>query len=143
MTDYSLDGGQWEALREQITDGVQGEDFALACNAAREEHVHVRRVGEAGSRLGGRVVVSTHGQPGAVPIFLAAPEARMLAAAILDAADDLDGVTPLVYMPPGPDGYAAHDEIATPEPEPASVAPAPTLVESILGALTRVARRLS
>lgn len=135
MTDYSLDGGQWEALREQITDGVQGEDFALACNAAREEHVHVRRVGEAGSRLGGRVVVSTHGQPGAVPIFLAAPEARMLAAAILDAADDLDGVTRLNYVPVTPDEIADAHAAAQ-----AAAHPETTVVESFLG---RVLRRLA
>ena len=57
-----------------------------------------------------------HKSPDSVAIFVSRPgvgkltiglrpgEARKFAAAILNAADAIEGVTPLVFMPPSPDG---------------------------------------
>lgn len=115
MNDYSLDGGQWEALKASAeTDEGRGEDFSLACNVQATDHVHTRRIGAVGSGLAARVAIATHNVDDSITVFLAAPEARTLAAALLNAADEIDGVTPLVFFPPAPE---AEPETAPEEPE--------------------------
>lgn len=89
-------------LMSRAEAGDVGEDYALACNASpQSDHVHVRRIGAEGSLLNGRVLLFTHGEEGedVATVYIAAHEARMLAAALLNMADELDGVTPLVFTP--------------------------------------------
>lgn len=107
---FDLDPGQYEALREHLNPQGMGPDFALACNVESGDHVHVRRIGPEGSRFEGRVAVMTHGDSGQAIVYVAAPQARTLAAAILTAADELDGDTPLGFFPRQPIPEADLDE---------------------------------
>lgn len=116
---YDLDGGQWEALQALMGDPSNiGDDLAIACNVTSDDHVHARRVGATGSRFEGRVALAMHSSAGAVFVYVAAPQARRLAAHLLTAADELDGLTPLVFHKP-----RIADEAETPlaeAPEPKS-----------------------
>lgn len=112
MNDYTMTGDQWDALRAHMTadDANLGEDLALPCNVEPGEHVHARRVGRAGIGSQGRVAIMTHGEDGGATIYVAGAQARILAAHLLNAADALDGTTPLAFLPRFPD-----------EPEPLDV----------------------
>lgn len=87
------------SFRAQLDNG-RSDELTWACDVDETDHLHIARVGELGSRLRGRVGVKTHGidDPGTVTFFSAA-EARMIAAAILNAADEIDGAVPLVFHP--------------------------------------------
>lgn len=112
---FSLDMGQLVALQNAADEPAgRGDDLGFACNATPDEHIHARRVGHAGSRLGGRASIAAHGANGYAVVFLAAPEARRLAAHLLTIADDLDGVTPLVFTPPPFGYYVAEDASGDP-----------------------------
>ena len=98
-TDYALTIDQARAL---VKSADQGDDFSTPDNSRPDAHVHVRRVGAPGARKGARVAVMMHGEnPQAMLVSLiSAPQARMLGAALLNAADEVDGKTPLVFFPP-------------------------------------------
>ncbi len=100
---YPITREEFASLMARAQAGATGEEYVFACDAQPSDHVHVRRLGEEGARIGGRVAVAAHGKRGQAVIYLAAPEARALAARLLDAADELDGVVPLVFMPRGED----------------------------------------
>lgn len=109
---FDLDGGQWDALRDSED---EGDELVIACNVRKTDHIHVRRVGPAGSGLGARVTILTHGPNGATSAFLASPQARKLAAHLLNAADEIDGTTPLVFSPRASVPEEAQDDPETEE----------------------------
>lgn len=76
------------------------EEIAKACNVDARDHVHVHRVGEPGSGLGARGLVVVHEGDSLTRVFLAAPELRQIASALLNVADAIDGKTPLVFFDP-------------------------------------------
>lgn len=99
--DYALTPADLQTLFQR---GAAGPDFEVADNARPGQHVHARRIGEPGSRALGRVAVITHNEAGgAIASVIAAPQARALAAALLNAADEIDGVAPLVFFPRDPE----------------------------------------
>lgn len=103
MKDYSLSDAEHHALIEEVgsVPAAYGPDFALACNLAEEDHVHARRVGTVG-KAHARIAVSVHDETDQQSIFLHPAQARVLAARLLNLADELDGTTPLVFFPRDP-----------------------------------------
>lgn len=76
------------------------QEIAKVCNVDPRDHLHVVRAGSKGSGLKGRGALLTHEGESTTRIFLAAPELREVAAALLNVADDLDGITRLNFVPP-------------------------------------------
>lgn len=91
-----------DQARALLQSGQTGDDYSVPDNARPDQHVHVKRVGPAGGRRSSRVAVILHGEnPQAMLVSLvAAPQARALAAALLNAADEIDGKRPLVFTAP-------------------------------------------
>ena len=132
MTDYTLTEAEWNALSEaaDAPDG-RGPEFGLASNVDPEtDNVRVRRVGPVKGGPKSRVVVNvemlTSNEDEDVEdelvsalVYISAPEARQLAAALLNVADEIDGKTPLVFFPRLPNGEEAPE---VEEPTAASVA---------------------
>lgn len=89
------------AFRARL-DGGQGEDVVHRCDVSPNDHLHLVRVGEANARLRGRVGIRLHSgkDDGGIAVLFSAPEARQIAAELMNIADELDGVTPLVFHPP-------------------------------------------
>lgn len=86
-----------EDFAELVSDaqsGVMGENFAFGCSANPEDHAHVQRCG-AGSHS--RVGLAVHDQGNAASVYVSPAQARRIAAALLNAADEIDGVTPLSF----------------------------------------------
>jgi hypothetical protein len=75
-------------------------EIEKACNVDARDHVHLARVGEKGSGLAARGLLTLHEGSSAARVFLAAPELRQLASALLNVADAIDGKTPLVFFDP-------------------------------------------
>lgn len=103
-----------DGARSVVTawEGGRYTDTAFASDSRPDVHVHVLRIGDEGAGLAGRVAVAAHGPNGEAAVYVAADEARAVAAAILNAADELDGVTPLTYTADAPEtdepgGWAA------------------------------------
>lgn len=97
--DNALDGQAYETLMARIADGHYGEDHEFHCNANQSDHVHIRRFGDKGDGMAGRVGIAAHSGPGLVVTYFTASEARMIAAVLLDAADELDGKDLLMFFP--------------------------------------------
>lgn len=98
--DYSLDQPGFMNILRAVQTGTMGDDVAFACNARPTDHLHLRRIGNEGDRLDGRIAVAMHdGTGSSVVAYFAAPEARQIAAQLLNLADELDGATPLTFMP--------------------------------------------
>ena len=124
MTDYTLTEAEWLALSEAANepDG-RGDEFQLASNVDTEtDNVRVRRVGPAGGGLKARACVyieslvehedeDVEDEIQSTLVYISAPEARQLAAALLNVADDIDGAVPLAFFPRTPGGS---DEPLTP-----------------------------
>ena len=120
MTDYTLTEEEWTALSEaaHAPDG-RGPSFGIASNVDPDtDNVHVRRVGPAGGGLKARAVVyvetlmehedeDVEDEIISALVYISAPEARQLAAALLNVADEIDGKTPLVFFPRTPSGEEA------------------------------------
>lgn len=126
MTDYTLTEEEWAALSEAAeAPGGRGPEFQLASNVDPEtDNVRVRRVGPAKGGLKARAVVyveslDDQGDILSTLAYISAPEARQLAAALLNVADDIDGKTPLVFFPRLPSGEEAPE---AEEPTAATVA---------------------
>lgn len=126
MTDYALNEAEWSALTEAAeAPGGRGPEFQLASNIDPEtDNVRVRRVGPAKGGLKARAVVyveslDDEGDILSTLAYISAPEARQLAAALLNVADDIDGKTPLVFFPRLPNGEEAPE---AEEPTAATVA---------------------
>ena len=132
MTDYTLTEEEWTALSEAANepDG-RGEEFQLASNVdAETDNVRVRRVGPAKGGLKARACVyieslvehedeDVEDEIQSTLVYISAPEARQLAAALLNVADEIDGKTPLVFFPRLPNGEEAPE---AEEPTAATVA---------------------
>lgn len=90
-----------DQARALLQSGQAGDDFSVPDNARPDQHVHAKRVGPEGGKGSARVAVVMHGEnPQAMLVSLiAAPQARTLAAALLNAADEVDGAVPLAYFP--------------------------------------------
>lgn len=101
---FALDEDGWDALRDSFDDEANlGEDLAISCNVSKADHLHARRAGAKGSTIG-RVAVMVHNGAGAnVVVYIAPSQARRFAAHVLNAADDLDGKTPLAFLPRFPE----------------------------------------
>lgn len=95
--------------------GERHSETQKACNIDERDHVHVARVGDAGAGLEARGLVMVHEGGALCRVFLAAPELRHLASALLNVADAIDGVTPLTFFPPAPetDEPNSNDEEST------------------------------
>lgn len=125
MTDYTLTEDEWNALSEAAeAPGGRGDEFQVASNVDSDtDNVRVRRVGPAGGGLKARVVVfvetliesedeDVEDEIQSSLAYISAPEARQLAAALLNVADEIDGKTPLVFFPRAA-GETAADVTAT------------------------------
>lgn len=132
MTDYALTEDEWNALSEAAeAPGGRGDEFQVASNVDSDtDNVRVRRVGPAGGGLKARVVVfvetliesedeDVEDEIQSSLAYISAPEARQLAAALLNVADEIDGKTPLVFFPRLPSGEEAPE---VDEPSAADVA---------------------
>lgn len=107
---HPIDPEHFSRLATYTETNETGDEFALACNLHGTDHLHVLRVGPEGSRLEGRVVIAMHDGDGeALTQFFSASDARALAANLLDAADSLDGVTPLIFWDPDDTGDIEED----------------------------------
>ena len=87
-------------------------DYAYE-SSTRMSHVHVRRVGAEKGGLASRVIIAAHDHEKVVGGVYTASEARVIAARLLDLADEIDGKTPLLFGP------ASFDAIAEPDAEAA------------------------
>lgn len=96
---------EYMALREAVqTDpDATGPDLELVCSTTEHDHLHVSRLGAPGQSYG-RAGLRFHSPDSANTILVSATEARVLAAHLLDIADELDGTVPLVFFPRDPDG---------------------------------------
>lgn len=101
---YPMSQEQRRSLSQEVRtiDAAYGEDFSVACNADPEDHLHTRRLGLPGDAHS-RVGVAIHASSALSMVYIHPTEARMLAAALLNLADELDGTTPLVFFPPSPE----------------------------------------
>lgn len=112
MSEHNLTADHYKSLIKQASaERVFDDAFFLRCNGNVHDRIYVAAIGDAGRGIAGRVCLLAQRVTGeTVSLMVTAAEARMFAAELLDAADYLDGVTPLVFFPPGsPDGA---------EPEP-------------------------
>lgn len=130
MDDYSMNEAAWRSLVAQASRGFIGADEGFACNVSPTEHLHLRRIGVPGSGLSARVQIATHGSAddhedpaGALMLYFAAPEARQIAARLLNLADEIDGQAPLLFF--------AEDE----EDEEGTVALPADSMSPVLGAI--------
>jgi len=100
---HPLSPAQYAALGQTVSRPEnKGDDLSWSCDFAPKDHLHLRRLGAPGSGLEGRVGVLIHSGVNSSPgltVYLAADEARTVAAALLNIADELDGTTPLVFFP--------------------------------------------
>lgn len=80
------------------------EEVSKACNLDPRDHVHLFRVGEEATGLAARGVLAVHEGGTTTKVFLAAPELRQIASALLNVADAIDGRTPLVFFDPSAPG---------------------------------------
>lgn len=103
MSLHPMTPSEYAALLEAARQpSALGERKAFTCDVDDFDVFHMQRVGAPNSRLAGRIGLCTHSgdeDPGAV-VFVSAPEARMIAASLLNLADELDGTTPLNFHPP-------------------------------------------
>jgi hypothetical protein len=98
---HALSEEDYARLGEFVAHDEIGEEFALACNADAGDHLHTVRIGPKGSGLEGRVAVKVHDAEGRqLIVYLAASDARSLAAHLLNFADELDGYEPLMFWHP-------------------------------------------
>lgn len=97
MKYHELNPEQYQALMAKVHGGEMGPEVVFLCDAQRDDHLHVRRIGNKGIGLEGRVGVSSHSAYGVATLFFASAEARALAAVLLNLADELDGDTPLLF----------------------------------------------
>jgi hypothetical protein len=110
MTDHHLTEAQWLRLkREGEMPGGLGEMFQVACNVTPETSLlQARRIGLAGRGLESRVGIFVQdSEEMYATVYISAAEARQVAAHLLDAADEIDGVTPLAFFPRTPGGEEA------------------------------------
>lgn len=98
-TTAPLAPAEYAALFEVVAD----EDYAFE-SSNRASHVHFRRVGPAKGGDAARVMIAAHDTLQASGGVYTSKEARMIAARLLDLADEIDGKTPLVFMPECPSG---------------------------------------
>ena len=93
---YQMDRGQARTLLQE----EPVAEISRACNIDARDHVHVGRIGDPGSGLGARGVIQVHEGGRLAKVYLASPELRQLASALLNVADAIDGKTPLVFFDP-------------------------------------------
>jgi hypothetical protein len=109
---YKMDRGQARALLE----GKPVQEIVRVCNIDGDDHVHVGRLGDPGSGLEARGVIQVHEGGRIAKVYLAAPELRQLASALLNVADAIDGKTPIAFFDPSapsstePDTYPKTEE---------------------------------
>lgn len=101
MNYHPMSEPQYDAMMDKFEAGVTGQEVVFPCDVDHEDHLHVLRIGDLGDGLAGRVGVLAHaGGSDSVRIFIAASEARVLAATLLTVADELDGEAPLLWLSP-------------------------------------------
>lgn len=93
---YSMTQGEIAAL----CDAPASLEIARVCNAEPEDEIRVVLVGEPGSGLAARGGIEVEEGGSKARVFLASPELRQLASALLNVADKIDGKTPLVFFDP-------------------------------------------
>lgn len=109
MTDYPVSPDEWQALTaEAETPGGLGEMFEIACNVDPDtDFLQARRVGRAGASTSRAAIYVHHSDDMYATVYVAAAEARKIAAHLLNIADEIDGKTPLVFFPRLPNGEEA------------------------------------
>lgn len=95
-----------------LGDAETRQEIQRSCNVDARDHLHIGRVGEAGAGLAARGLIQVHEGGDNSRVFLAAPELRQVAAALLNVADEIDGRVPLSFFDP------AAPSAEEPEPEP-------------------------
>lgn len=102
--------GYWSLQKSASETGAFLVKFQTCCDAEPSDKLEVSRVGKVGCREAGRIQIAFQDDDSeSSTILLAAPEARQLAAAILNGADELDGTRPLVFFPRTPVAKPAED----------------------------------
>ena len=116
MTDYPVSPDEWQALTaEGDIPGGLGELFEVECNVDPDtDFLQARRVGRANAPTSRAAVYVHHSDDMYATVYIAAAEARQLAAHLLNVADEIDGKTPLVFFPRLPSGEEA-PEVEEPE----------------------------
>lgn len=116
--DYSLTPAATAALLAAVRNGTASDDFAFNSNHNPAVHLHARRWGPAKGGLASRVALSAHNADGTgAALLVSSAEARQIAAQILDLADEIDGVTALVFNPAAANRAAQEVEAAVAEIE--------------------------
>jgi hypothetical protein len=108
---YQMDRGQARSLMAE----KPVEEIVRVCNVDAEDHVHLARVGDAGSGLGARGLIVAHEGGRQAKVYLASPELRQFASALLNVADAIDGKTPLVFFDPSAPSGTEPDTYPKPE----------------------------
>lgn len=89
MTDRPMTPEQVDAYME-IPDSEVYEGPIFGCDLVPDSHLHAARIG---SGANGRVAVAVHSPATGVGVVnVSGSEARKIAAALLNLADDLDGI---------------------------------------------------
>lgn len=112
MTTNRFQLSQEEAQRLLAKAPDAEERLGFVCDADPRDHLHVGRIGDQGSGLEARGTLLIHEGGRAARVFMAAPRLRVLAAALLDVADEIDGMTPLTFFPPEVPEVEEPDEFA-------------------------------
>lgn len=86
---------QFQEFVSNVQSGIAGEDFEASCSIQPLDHVHVTRLS---SGVTARVGLGLHDRSDAISVYLTPAVARQVAAALLNAADEIDGVTPLTFV---------------------------------------------
>lgn len=91
-----MDPARFADLTSDGQSGIVGQNYGFSCSIQAADHAHVQRVG-AGAHA--RVAVAVHDSDDVAAIYVSPAQARKIAAALLNAADEINGLTPLVFVP--------------------------------------------
>lgn len=99
MTNPELSADEYRALKAaRAMPSGRGEDFSVPCSVDSDDTLTAFRAGEKETPLARVQVETTFGEEEAT-LFITAKDARRFAAHLLNAADEIDGTTPLVFFP--------------------------------------------